>query len=35
MLERLTEYISGHDGVSWQTMDEIAADFRAKNPLIA
>ena len=35
MLERLTEYISDHDGVSWQTMDAIAADFRAKNPLIA
>jgi peptidoglycan/xylan/chitin deacetylase (PgdA/CDA1 family) len=33
MLERLTEYISGHDGVSWQTMDKIAEDFRARNPL--
>ena len=22
-------------GVRWQTMDEIAADFRAKNPLTA
>jgi peptidoglycan/xylan/chitin deacetylase (PgdA/CDA1 family) len=35
MLERLTEYMSGHDGVRWQTMDEIAADFRARNPLTA
>jgi peptidoglycan/xylan/chitin deacetylase (PgdA/CDA1 family) len=33
MLERLTEYISAHDGASWQPMDEIAADFRARNPL--
>jgi peptidoglycan/xylan/chitin deacetylase (PgdA/CDA1 family) len=35
MLERLTEYISAHDGVSWQTMDELAADFRARYPLEA
>ena len=33
MLERLTEYVSAHDGVSWQTMDEIAEDFRARYPL--
>jgi peptidoglycan-N-acetylglucosamine deacetylase len=32
MLERLTDYISGHDGVTWQTMDEITADFKARNP---
>ena len=32
MLERLTDYISSHDGVRWQTMDEIAADFRARHP---
>ena len=29
MLERLIEYISGHDGVRWATMDEIADDFKA------
>ena len=29
MLERLIEYISGHDGIRWATMDEIADDFKA------
>lgn len=33
MLERLTDYISGHDGVRWQPMEDIAADFRARGPL--
>jgi len=32
MLERLAEYISGHKGVAWQTMDEIVEDFKARNP---
>jgi hypothetical protein len=32
MLERLIEYISGHDGVRWATMDEIADDFKARFP---
>jgi peptidoglycan/xylan/chitin deacetylase (PgdA/CDA1 family) len=35
MLERLTEYMSDHEGVSWQTMDKIAEDFRARHPLTA
>jgi len=33
MLERLIAYISGHAGVSWLTMEEIAADFRSREPL--
>jgi peptidoglycan-N-acetylglucosamine deacetylase len=32
MLERLIEYINGHKGVSWLTMDEIAQDFRRRQP---
>ena len=32
MLERLIEYISGHDGVRWATMDEIADDFKSRYP---
>lgn len=32
MLERLIEYISGHDGVRWVTMEEVAADFRQRYP---
>ena len=32
MLERLIEYISGHDGIRWATMDEIADDFKAPVP---
>ena len=35
MLERLTEYITGHVGVTWQSMEEIAADFKARNPFSA
>jgi peptidoglycan/xylan/chitin deacetylase (PgdA/CDA1 family) len=32
MLERIAEYISGHEGVTWQTMDEIVEDFKTRNP---
>jgi peptidoglycan/xylan/chitin deacetylase (PgdA/CDA1 family) len=32
MLERLIEYISGHDGVRWLTMDQIADDFAQRSP---
>jgi peptidoglycan/xylan/chitin deacetylase (PgdA/CDA1 family) len=32
MLERLIEYINGHDGVRWATFEEIAADFRERYP---
>jgi peptidoglycan/xylan/chitin deacetylase (PgdA/CDA1 family) len=32
MLERLIEYISGHEGVRWATMDEIADDFAKRFP---
>ena len=33
MLERLIDYIKGHDGVRWHTMEEIAEDFRKRQPL--
>jgi peptidoglycan/xylan/chitin deacetylase (PgdA/CDA1 family) len=33
MLERLIEYINGHEGVSWVTMEEIANDFRRRYPM--
>jgi peptidoglycan/xylan/chitin deacetylase (PgdA/CDA1 family) len=32
MLERLIEYINGHEGVRWATFDEIADDFVRRNP---
>jgi peptidoglycan-N-acetylglucosamine deacetylase len=32
MLERLIEYITGHEGVRWATFAEIAADFRERYP---
>ncbi|MGO1397368.1 MAG: polysaccharide deacetylase family protein [Brevibacterium yomogidense] len=32
MLERLIEYIGGHEGVEWVTMGEIADDFRKRYP---
>ena len=32
MLERLIEHISGHEGVRWSTMDEIADDFAQRFP---
>src|ERR687890_381018 len=32
MLERLIEYINGHDGVRWATIEEITANFRERYP---
>jgi peptidoglycan/xylan/chitin deacetylase (PgdA/CDA1 family) len=32
MLERLIDYINGHEGVRWATFDEIADDFISRNP---
>ena len=32
MLERLIEYISGHSGVRWCTMEEMAEEFRRRHP---
>jgi peptidoglycan/xylan/chitin deacetylase (PgdA/CDA1 family) len=32
VLERLIEHLSGHEGVRWVTMEEIAADFRRRYP---
>lgn len=32
MLERLIDYINGHEGVRWATMEETAADFRRRFP---
>lgn len=32
MLERLFQYLSSHDGVAWSTMQEIASDFRRRQP---
>ena len=32
MLERLIEYINGHDGVEWATFEDIADDFRKRYP---
>ena len=32
MHERLIEYISSHEGVTWCTFDQIADDFIARNP---
>ncbi len=32
MLERLIEYINGHDGVKWMTFEQIAEDFRKRFP---
>jgi peptidoglycan/xylan/chitin deacetylase (PgdA/CDA1 family) len=32
MLERLIEYINGHEGVRWSTFDEIADDFLGRFP---
>jgi peptidoglycan-N-acetylglucosamine deacetylase len=33
MLERLIEYINSHSGVRWMMMEEIAEDFRKRQPL--
>ncbi|WP_433172914.1 polysaccharide deacetylase family protein [Actinoallomurus sp. CA-150999] len=32
MLERLVEYINGHEGVTWSTFEQIADDFAARFP---
>jgi len=32
MIERLIEYIGGHEGVRFVTMNEIADDFRVRFP---
>ncbi|MFZ0215261.1 MAG: polysaccharide deacetylase [Candidatus Dormiibacterota bacterium] len=32
MLERLIEYINGHQGVTWMTMEELADDYRSRQP---
>jgi peptidoglycan-N-acetylglucosamine deacetylase len=32
MLERMIDYINGHDGVRWCTMEEIADEYRARVP---
>jgi peptidoglycan/xylan/chitin deacetylase (PgdA/CDA1 family) len=32
MLERLIEYINGHDGVKWMTFEDIAKNFRQRFP---
>ena len=34
MLERLTEYITSHDGVRFMTFNEIADDFLARHPRV-
>ena len=33
MLERLIDYINAHDSINWQTMEQIAEDFRRRHPL--
>ena len=35
MLERLIGHINAHDGVRWVTMEEMAEDFRARQPFPA
>ena len=32
MLERIIEYINGHDGVKWMTFEDAVADFRKRYP---
>jgi len=32
MLERIIDYINGHKGVSWCTMEEVCDDYRKRNP---
>ena len=32
MLERLIDYINGHEGVEWVTFENVAADFRRRFP---
>jgi hypothetical protein len=33
MLERFIEWVNTHKDVEWVTMEEVAADFREKNPV--
>ena len=35
MLERLVGHINAHSGVRWMTMEEIAEDFRRRQPFKA
>ena len=35
MLERMIDHINSHGGVTWQTMEEIAEDFRRRRPFRA
>jgi hypothetical protein len=30
MIERMIDYINGHEGVSWVTMEDAADDFRKR-----
>jgi len=32
MLERLIEYINGHEGIEWVPFEVMATDFRARYP---
>jgi hypothetical protein len=32
MLERIIEYINGHDGVKWMSFEDAVADFRKRYP---
>jgi hypothetical protein len=32
MLERLIEYINGHSGARWCTMEEMTEEFRRRHP---
>jgi peptidoglycan/xylan/chitin deacetylase (PgdA/CDA1 family) len=32
MLERLIDYINGHEGITWTTMEQAADDFRVRFP---
>ena len=34
MLERLIEYINGHDGVEWMPLEAMAGDFRSRRPFV-
>ncbi|MBK5115322.1 MAG: polysaccharide deacetylase [Thermoleophilia bacterium] len=33
MIERMIDYISGHNGIEWMTFEEAADDFRRRQPL--
>jgi hypothetical protein len=32
MLERLIDYMNGHAGIRWVTMEEVASKFRQRFP---